>query len=69
MKYLIAITGINLLTGLSSPPAYLDPGSGSFILQLLIASAVGIMFALRGYWSKLISLFKKSKSEDSEDKE
>jgi hypothetical protein len=40
--------------------AYLDPGSGSFILQLLIASAVGIGFALRGYWSKIIGLFTKS---------
>lgn len=69
MKYLIAITGINLLTGSPSPFAYLDPGSGSFILQLLIASAVGIMFALRGYWSKLISMFKKSDTEDSEDEE
>lgn len=56
--------------------AYLDPGSGSFILQILIASLVGIGFALRGYWGKLIGLFRKkggneeaSEDEDLEDEE
>lgn len=34
--------------------AYLDPGSGSFILQLIIAGAAGILFSMRGYWSKII---------------
>ena len=43
--------------------AYLDPGSGSFILQLLIASLVGIGFALRSYWGKITGLFRKNKGE------
>jgi len=33
--------------------AYLDPGSGSFIIQLIIASLVGAGFLVRGYWSKI----------------
>lgn len=45
---------------------YLDPGSGSFILQLIIASLVGIMFSLRGFWAKLAGMFKKSSSETSD---
>ena len=32
---------------------YLDPGSGSFILQLLLASIVGAAFAVRMYWKKI----------------
>jgi hypothetical protein len=48
---------------LSSLPAYLDPGSGSFILQVLIASLVGIGFTLRAYWGKITKFFKK----DTED--
>ncbi len=51
---------------LLSPPAYLDPGSGSFIIQLLIAGAVGGLFVLRGYWSKFLNLFRKTKPEDDE---
>jgi hypothetical protein len=46
--------------------AYLDPGSGSFILQLILASLVGIGFAFRSYWGKLLGIFrKKSGEEDS----
>ena len=44
--------------------AYLDPGSGSFILQVLVASLVGIGFALRGYWSKVVKFFRKETTED-----
>jgi len=43
---------------------YLDPGSGSFILQVLLASLVGIGFAFRKYWSKFLGLFRKEKAED-----
>ena len=46
--------------------AYLDPGSGSFILQLIIASLVGAGFLLRGYWSKLIGRFRGSTDEETE---
>ena len=43
---------------------YLDPGSGSFILQVLVASLVGIGFAFRKYWSQFLSFFRKEKKED-----
>lgn len=36
-----------------TPPAYLDPSSGSFILQLLIAALLGIGVALRASWGKI----------------
>lgn len=58
-----------MLEIISSPAirgqAYLDPGSGSFILQLLIASLVGIGFALRGYWGKITGFFRKDKGESA----
>jgi hypothetical protein len=37
--------------------AYLDPGTGSYFLQLLIAAFVGASFALKLYWRKLKSLY------------
>ncbi len=39
--------------------AYLDPGSGSYLLQLLIASLVGALLALRVYWSKVKAFVKR----------
>jgi len=36
--------------------AYLDPGSGSFLIQALVALVAGIAVALRTYWEKVKSL-------------
>jgi hypothetical protein len=58
-----------LFNHLGKETAYLDPGSGSFILQLLIASLVGAGFLLRGYWSKLIKRFRGTSGEDIDDEE
>ena len=33
--------------------AYLDPGTGSFILQALVAALAGIVVTLNVYWSKI----------------
>ena len=33
--------------------AYLDPGSGSYLLQLLIAGILGAIFVFRGYLARL----------------
>ncbi len=40
-----------------SPPAYLDPGSGSFLIQILIAAALGIAVAVRASWSRIKGWF------------
>ena len=52
----------------SSAQAYLDPGSGSFILQIIIASIMGIILVVKLYWKKirtfLGSLFSKDVNED-----
>lgn len=34
---------------------YLDPGSGSYLLQLLIAGVMGSLLLLKVYWSKVTS--------------
>ncbi len=36
-----------------SPHLYLDPGSGSFLIQLLIASLLGLSVAIGASWSKI----------------
>ncbi len=36
---------------------YLDPGSGSFLIQLLLAVVLGAGVAVRIYWTKIKSLF------------
>ncbi len=52
-----------------SPHAYLDPGSGSFLIQLAIAALLGAGVALRAYWSKIKGRFgiKPKTDEDDDD--
>jgi hypothetical protein len=43
--------------------AYVDPGTGSYVIQILIAAIVGAAFAVRVYWNKIKGLFSRSSSE------
>ena len=37
--------------------SYIDPGSGSYVLQILIASILGILPLIKLYWSKVKTFF------------
>ena len=37
--------------------AYLDPGTGAFVLQFFLAGIFGALFAIKLYWRKLKSFF------------
>lgn len=58
-----------LASGLSIPHAYLDPGSGSYLLQLLIAGALGGLVALRLYWSRIVGFFRRRSGGQSKEKD
>ena len=46
--------------------AYLDPGTGSLLLQGLIAALAAAGAAISIYWNKLKSLFSKKKKNDKD---
>ncbi len=50
--------------------AYLDPGSGSLILQIVIGAVATFFFAVRNYWLKIKTFFirKGEKPSDSDGK-
>jgi len=37
--------------------AYLDPGTGSYIFQMIIAVAIGGLFAIKLCWAKIVLFF------------
>jgi hypothetical protein len=43
---------------------YVDPGSGSYIVQLIIAAVLGIGFYFKTGWHYIKSFFRKNKPED-----
>ena len=44
--------------------AYLDPGSGSMMLQLLLGGIVGVAAILKLYWNSFTGLFRRKKQQD-----
>lgn len=53
--------------------AYLDPGSGSYLLQLLIAGILGSLFVVRASWDRIKgffgNLFSRNKDDAADDEE
>lgn len=47
--------------------AYLDPGSGSLIIQILIAAIVGVLATFRFWKSRLLGLFGIQQDEDEQE--
>ncbi len=49
--------------------AYLDPGSGSYLLQLLLAALFGGLFAIRMSWTRIKSFFRRlvNREDDTSD--
>lgn len=43
--------------------AYIDPGTGSLILQALIAGGITAMIFIRNFRDKVISFFRRNKKE------
>ena len=49
---------------------YLDPGSGSYLLQVIIAAILGGLMFFKNFWIKIKSFFVKPKpQEESKDQE
>jgi hypothetical protein len=46
--------------------AYLDAGSGSLIVQAIVAGAAGIAVAAKLYWRRLTGLFKRQPQPESQ---
>ncbi|MBW1794364.1 MAG: hypothetical protein JRF30_07405 [Deltaproteobacteria bacterium] len=38
--------------------AYIDPGTGSYALQVLIAGFVAGLFVIKQFWNRIIGFFK-----------
>ena len=64
MKFLILILFFNLFF-LSKAQAYIDPGSGSIILQALLGALAAAGVSISIYWNKLKDFFKTNKNKDS----
>ncbi len=56
---LMSLALIPLLLTSEPAYAYLDPGTGSMVLQAIVAGVLGSMFAIKMYWAKIVAFFRK----------
>lgn len=69
LRKLMTISALVAVVYLAFPMptyAYLDPGTGSFIFQLVIAGLAGAAFVARMYWDKIKAIFSKNTDEDED---
>ncbi len=43
---------------------YIDPGSGSYLIQVIIAAVLGALFYFKNLWFRIRSFFIKNKKDD-----
>jgi len=58
---LLAVLALLLLV--REAHAYLDPGTGSYIIQILIAGLFGALFVLKVFWGRIVGFFGKGSLE------
>ena len=57
MCYWVGFWTFGFLTVPSNSMAYIDPGTGSYILQLILGVLLGIVFAVKSFWYRIRSFF------------
>ena len=69
-KYIISIIlAVYLMLFFSETAyAYIDPATGSYLFQILLAGLLGAMFAVKMFWKSIknftVNLFSKNKNSD-----
>ena len=58
---------ILLLFFVTEAQAYLDPGTGSMLLQVVLGGIAAVGVAIKLYWHKLRAAFGMARKEDPED--
>ena len=48
---------------------YLDPGSGSYLVQAIIAAVLGGLFYIKGLWRKIRALFTRDRKNQENENE
>ncbi|MGF1624162.1 MAG: hypothetical protein ACFCVH_04710 [Alphaproteobacteria bacterium] len=64
-----AVAALFVGVSTSSAYAYLDPGTGAMILQLLLGGVAGIALVGKLYWHRLTSIFRRAPVEAELEKE
>jgi hypothetical protein len=57
---IILPVGFMVLISPGAAHAYLDPGAGSYVFQVILAFVLGGLFSIKLYWRKIKAYFHRS---------
>ncbi len=52
-KLLLLVFALLCIVPFTSAHAYIDPGTGNYLLQLVLAALFGALFVLKMFWAKI----------------
>lgn len=61
---ILPLIALFLVMTTGSAHAYIDPGSGSIIIQAIIGAVAAGLFTLKIYWHRLTGLFSRGKNDE-----
>jgi hypothetical protein len=62
LRRITGITGCLLAISMLFPHqafAYIDPGSGNYMIQMIVAALAGIAYTIKHWWRSIIDFFKR----------
>jgi hypothetical protein len=59
LRHLLVFVALLTLIVPTDASAYIDPGTGSYILQIIAAGLLGGLFAIKMFWFQVKSFFKR----------
>jgi hypothetical protein len=65
--FCLFLAALSLGVATSTAQAYLDPGTGSMILQVLLGGVAGVALAGKLYWHRLLSMLGIRRRDEAED--
>ena len=57
MYKILLFFGLFFLMSPQTTYAYLDPGTGSYVIQVVLAAMVGLAYTIKIYWTNLKEFF------------
>jgi hypothetical protein len=57
IRQIIALSTCIIVLFPYNAQAYLDPGTGSYIIQMVIAGLLGAAFAMKIFWARIKNFF------------
>lgn len=55
----LALAALTLLLAADDAHAYLDPGTGSLVLQIMAGSVLAVAYTVKVYWRRIRSFFRR----------